>query len=93
MVVGGFPALMFLAVMVFAGHPEFVEPGVTGSGELEHVVDVDEVGAATAHDFAADTPELEHGALMGGGTPFGMGHVQHVDAVFDHDGQRRVTQQ
>ena len=63
------------------------------SGELEHVVHIHEVGGVTAHHLAADPPELEHGALMGGGPPFQMGHVLDVDPVFDHDRQRRLTQQ
>jgi hypothetical protein len=45
------------------------------------------------HHLAADPPPLEHGALMGGGLAFRMGHVQHVDPVFEHDRQRRLPQQ
>ena len=63
------------------------------SGVFEDVVHVDEVDAVTAFDLTADPQELEHGALMGGGAPAEMGHVLHGDAVFDHDRQRRLTQQ
>ena len=74
-------------------HPEFVEAGVMGAGVFEDVVHVDEVGAVTALDLAADAPELEGGALMGGGPALEVGDVLHVDAVLDHDRQRGVAQQ